>query len=238
MTMYGVDISNWQRTTPAGYEFYIIKATEGVGYKDPRMEQHTAAALKQGAGIGFYHYARPDLGNSAQKEAAYFLTRIQNYIGSAVLALDFEGKALQVKNAKQWALDWLEYVYQKTGVRPMLYVQGSAAYIAAAAYHANFGIWAASAASYYTKAGARIAIQQNVYNNIDHDIFYGGREAWKKYGASGTLSNAEKKDNTTLAYEVISGKWGNGITRRMRLTAAGYNYQAVQRIVNRILLDR
>lgn len=38
-----------------------------------------------------------------------------------------------------------------------------------------------------------------------------------------------------LAQEVIDGVWGNGADRRHRLTAAGYNYEAVQRRVNEIL---
>ena len=45
------------------------------------------------------------------------------------------------------------------------------------------------------------------------------------------------KDNNLeqIAREVIDGKWGNGRTRKDKLTAAGYNYSDVQRIVNRIL---
>jgi hypothetical protein len=38
-----------------------------------------------------------------------------------------------------------------------------------------------------------------------------------------------------LAQEVLRGDWGNGQERRDRLTAAGYNYDAVQAEVNRIL---
>ena len=44
------------------------------------------------------------------------------------------------------------------------------------------------------------------------------------------------KSVDTLAREVIAGKWGNGHDRKNRLTAAGYNYNAVQRRVNQILL--
>lgn len=40
------------------------------------------------------------------------------------------------------------------------------------------------------------------------------------------------KSNEQLADEVINGKWGNGADRKNRLTAAGYNYEAVQTIVN------
>lgn len=44
-----------------------------------------------------------------------------------------------------------------------------------------------------------------------------------------------KKSIDTLAREVISGKWGNGLTRKHRLTEAGYNYRDVQRRVNELL---
>ena len=38
-----------------------------------------------------------------------------------------------------------------------------------------------------------------------------------------------------VAKEVIAGKWGNGEDRKNRLTAAGYNYEAVQDQVNALL---
>ena len=43
------------------------------------------------------------------------------------------------------------------------------------------------------------------------------------------------KSIDTLAKEVIRGDWGNGADRKKRLTAAGYNYDAVQKRVNQIL---
>lgn len=43
------------------------------------------------------------------------------------------------------------------------------------------------------------------------------------------------KTNTEIAKEVIEGKWGNGYTRKNRLTKAGYDYEAVQDIVNQML---
>lgn len=46
---------------------------------------------------------------------------------------------------------------------------------------------------------------------------------------------SESKSNEELANEVIAGKWGNGSDRRARLEAAGYNYNAVQSIVNQKL---
>ena len=38
-----------------------------------------------------------------------------------------------------------------------------------------------------------------------------------------------------IATEVILGKWGNGIDRVNRLNAAGYDYAAIQKIVNKRL---
>lgn len=38
-----------------------------------------------------------------------------------------------------------------------------------------------------------------------------------------------------LAREVIQGKWGNGGERKIRLTEAGYDYAAVQALVNKLL---
>ena len=45
-------------------------------------------------------------------------------------------------------------------------------------------------------------------------------------------------DVDAIALEVLNGKWGNGVTRRRRLTAAGYDYQTVQNRVNEIDAER
>lgn len=46
---------------------------------------------------------------------------------------------------------------------------------------------------------------------------------------------AEAKSIDDIAKEVIEGKWGSGETRKQRLTAAGYDYKAVQKRVNELL---
>lgn len=50
-----------------------------------------------------------------------------------------------------------------------------------------------------------------------------------------TPGTGNKKTVTEIAKEVIQGKWGNGEDRKNRLTKAGYDYQAVQAEVNRLL---
>ena len=44
-----------------------------------------------------------------------------------------------------------------------------------------------------------------------------------------------KKSNVEIAKEVIAGKWGNGQERKDRLAAAGYDYNAVQAEVSKLL---
>lgn len=44
-----------------------------------------------------------------------------------------------------------------------------------------------------------------------------------------------KQSVDTIAREVIQGKWGNGADRKQKLTAAGYDYSAVQKRVNELL---
>lgn len=56
----------------------------------------------------------------------------------------------------------------------------------------------------------------------------------RKLGASSS-SSSNKKSNETIANEVIQGKWGNGQDRKNRLQAAGYDYSAIQSIVNQKL---
>ena len=51
----------------------------------------------------------------------------------------------------------------------------------------------------------------------------------------GLGSAPARKSNDTIANEVIAGVWGNGQDRIDRLTAAGYNYNAIQALVNQKL---
>ena len=58
-----------------------------------------------------------------------------------------------------------------------------------------------------------------------------------KYDAesAGSAQTTATKSVAEVAREVITGKWGNGEERKSRLTAAGYDYQAVQKQVNALL---
>ncbi len=50
-----------------------------------------------------------------------------------------------------------------------------------------------------------------------------------------TNTTLVKKSVDEIAKEVISGKWGNGDARKKALSAAGYDYNAIQKKVNELL---
>lgn len=62
---------------------------------------------------------------------------------------------------------------------------------------------------------------------------------YKVFDVSGnvvyTPKTGKKKTVAEIAKEVIQGKWGNGVERVQKLTAAGYDYNEVQREVNRLM---
>lgn len=45
----------------------------------------------------------------------------------------------------------------------------------------------------------------------------------------------KKKTNAEVVKEVLSGLWGNGAERKKKLTVAGYDYDTIQRLVNKQL---
>ncbi len=54
-------------------------------------------------------------------------------------------------------------------------------------------------------------------------------------GAVAEVPKPPQKSIDEIAKEVIAGKWGNGQDRKNRLTAAGYDANAVQTRVNQLL---
>lgn len=163
----------------------IVKATEGKTYKNSYMKVDLDTALEQGKLIGVYHYARPE-NNSAADEALHFLETVQNYIGKAVLVLDWEGKALNTSQA--WARQWLDTVYHITGVKPLLYVQESAIKkVAPFVQDGDYGLWVAK----YSKKAPVIspwkikAMWQYTDSPYDKSYFYGTKDTWKAYAKRG-----------------------------------------------------
>lgn len=67
----------------------------------------------------------------------------------------------------------------------------------------------------------------------DRDYYYQQEQLNKRAEAAGlSASSGGGKSNEEIAREVWQGKWGNGQDRINRLTSAGYNYWAIQALVD------
>lgn len=256
----GIDISKWQGAgfnVDTAADFVICKATEGTGYVDPLCDKFYQQAKAKGKLLGVYHFARPDLGNSGEAEAEYFVKNIKGYIGEAILVLDYECAPY----SDDWAYAFAKRVHDLTGVWPMLYASASKINgVNWSKTAKNCGLWIAGYPNAYNVPNPPTpkpsdmpygigawpfwAIWQYTSSAgaLDRDIANMDATAWRKYAAVNGEAKPTpqpdpkptptKKTNEQIADEVIAGKWGNGADREKRLKEAGYDYNAIQAIVN------
>lgn len=190
----GIDISHHNsRQIAAGTlnitrpDFVIMKATEGRTYRDPLMNQYLSTLDMSRQLFGFYHYARPE-NNDPDAEAKHFLSRVGEYAGRALLALDVEGKSFTVGDQKlaAWVLEWCRYVEDETGVLPLVYTGTEGLKrIGDAILREDIGLWYPR---YRTELKKEMyapypfwAIWQFTSTPWDMDRFNGNRDQWMKY---------------------------------------------------------
>lgn len=208
MSLNGIDVASYQAGMNVGEvagDFVLVKATEGIDYTNPEFNGHAKQTLSAGKKLGVYHFIRND--SDIKQQADYFLTVVKPFIGKAMLVLDFEnttGSTIQNQAGVGLAKQWLDYVYQKTGVRAVLYTGLSCenALDWSSVVKANYGLWIAQ----YNNYDAVIGYQpRDLYGslkdwktavmfqytstgrlpgwngNLDFDVFYGDKSAWDKY---------------------------------------------------------
>lgn len=96
--------------------------------------------------------------------------------------------------------------------------------------------------TYMVQAGGYYKIQVGAYSKKENadamaaKLKAAGFDTYITTEQGTPVSNSPaKKSVEEIAREVIAGKWGNGEDRKNRLTAAGYDYAAVQAKVNALL---
>ena len=207
----GVDVSHWQQDiilANVATDFVIAKATEGVSYIDSCFTRFADQTLALGRGLGLYHFMRDSSYASAEAQADYFVNAVKKYLGKAVLFLDWEDtKYSKVeKLGPSFAKRFLDRVYAKTGVKPLIYTNHTVSnyYDWSSVSNAGYKLWGAQYLYRYEYNGAtgfesdpslgnrsfgswgKPLIYQykstgklNGYSgNLDLDIFYGTRASW------------------------------------------------------------
>ena len=207
MALNGIDISNYQRgldLTQVPCDFVICKATEGTTIVHNTCDPWIQQAIKLGKLWGFYHFMN---GEDPIAQAKHFVASCRNYFGNGVPVLDYEmyGR-IGTDKAKQF----LDYVYDQTGVRCIVYMSRSVCteedwskiapnHALWVAQYANtertgyqsspwlpdggFGAWGSCAIHQYTSNGRLDGFNAP----LDLDIAYMTREAWGKFAnPSGT----------------------------------------------------
>lgn len=257
MSLNGIDISNWQAginldAVPA--DFVIIKVTEGKHYVSPDWKRQHNQAVAGNKKVGLYHYAN---GGDVVTEADFFLRTAGNAIDNAMLVLDWESEnnLSFAANDFNWCNHWCDYIRQKTGVKPILYISQSIQN-RFTPQNFQFEYWIAQYANMNTTSYQDTPWNEGAYPclmrqyssagrlpgygaNLDLNKFYGSREDWdkrtKKKTSSGSpetpSSQTSEKSTLDLAVCVMQGRCGNGDDRKKNL---GNRYQEVQNFINHI----
>lgn len=94
--------------------------------------------------------------------------------------------------------------------------------------------------TYMVKASSLYKIQVGAYSKksnaeaMQKKLKEKGFDAFITTQSGSAVAETSKKSIDTIAREVLRGDWGNGAERKKRLTAAGYDYAAVQKRVNEL----
>lgn len=214
--MRGVDVSNWQcdiNTYALDADFVVVGTTWGTGGfnnmcltngVNQAANYQLGRAVDSGKSIGVYHYA---MGNDARREADFYIDNVAGYVGRAVLALDWESQDNPQFGNGAWVDAWVQRVYERTHVWPVIYLQASALGQLSGYAREHCGVWVAQYASmavtgyqetpwlYGAYGEAMRQYTSNGYvsgyvGRLDLNYFRGERRQWAAY-ATGDRKGGE-----------------------------------------------
>ncbi len=123
---FGIDVSknngliNWDKaaTNNPQIDFVFIKATEGIGYKDPMCDRNAKEAARVGFKFGYYHFATLNKLNyvdDAKSEARAFAQAVKK-LPSPTLPYILDLEKITVKLTKPQVLTWVKTFYAEMEV--------------------------------------------------------------------------------------------------------------------------
>lgn len=239
----GIDVSKWQGRIDwprVKVDFAIIRAGISTA-KDVRFEENYAGATAAGIQVGVYWYLRAMTVEAAHKEAAACIKAISGKKMSYPVYADIE-EASQLKLGREKlsaiAAAFLADI-EAAGFFAGLYSSKSHLETCfTAEIRERYAVWVAHYGVGRTTYTGRYGMWQytdkgkvdGITGAVDLDICY---EDYPAIIGGTAPAPPPEKSVADLADEVLAGMWGNGAERRERLTAAGFDYAAVQAEVNR-----
>lgn len=263
MTVFGIDISVWQKdmnlnkAKEEGARFVIIRGMYGNA-KDVAFDNNYTKAKNAGLGVGVYQWGRAANVAQAREEAQLLIDHcLKGKIFEYPIYYDVEDPILLKLGTNQTTeiiKAWAETI-ESAGYFAGVYMNQSCF---------ESEVLGNELAKLYSQWRAKWTTEANLPKNVDM-VQFGGEVNYirsnkvagvvcdqdyaykdfplviKSNGLNGFKVNSpifvstSRKSVNELAIEVINGKWGNGESRKRALLNAGYNYEAVQKEVNRLL---
>jgi GH25 family lysozyme M1 (1,4-beta-N-acetylmuramidase) len=257
--MKGIDVSahqgniDWDAVKASGIEFAIIRISYGQSAVDAKAIRNIEECIRVGMPFGVYTYSYALNVENAINEANLVIKTLAAYKNKIKfpVIIDMEDADGYKSKHGMPSNDTLVSIcekeclmFEEAGYYAAIYASKSwfdtklnsskldrfdkwMAWWSSSASskfdHNAYGLWQ------YSSKGTVNGISGNVDMN----------ESFKDYpsminteNSSSTTSTTSKKSNEEIAQEVINGNWGNGDERKTNLTNAGYDYNAIQAIVN------
>lgn len=260
LSIQGVDISycqqglNYEKLKQDGIKFAIIRTsytgtsshTQAV---DNLLNRHVNGCISQGIDYGFYHYSCAVSVEEAKKEAKFCVEQIKQY-PLPTYPVFFDAEEMQIaelgrETATDIALAFINEI-ERLGYPGGIYANPSwiETYLEKDKILGHKDLWLAHWAAHPAQYGQKMWQSGLTYSagmKIDADVCYvdypAETAAWyKEHGI--TVNTATKKPFDEIVSEVWAGKWGDGQRRYDDLTAAGYDYYAIQDEINRRIKEQ
>lgn len=241
MKIKGVDLSYCQEgisfpaLKKAGVKFAIIRAGFSTK-KDVTMDKFVADCKKYGIAYGFYWYSYAMSVKEVQAEADKCVEVIKGLSPTYPVFFDMEEKkqidGLNTDLRTKMAIAFCERI-RKAGFKPGIYANPSFMenYYDRSRIIGKYDIWLA----HWTNSPDCPSRY-----NYDQTMWQWGVDRIGGYEVDGDICFKDYSNKTVdeLADEVLAGKWDNGVERESLLTAAGYDYNVVQKRVNEKLYKK
>ena len=234
-------VIDFNKVKASGVEGVVIRAGYGKSTIDKYFKANIKGAVDAGIKyIGVYWFSYAYTVDIAKREAQFCSEVINDYKGYLNLGVYFD-----------WEYDSMDYA-RKVGVTPnkALITDMTAAFcekINDSGYKAGYYLNLDYSKNYIDESkltGYRRWFARYVSTKQTNCYLWQYSSKGSVNGIAGNVDMNEligtvdtdtpkKKTNSEIAHEVIEGKWGNGSERKRRLTEAGYDYNAIQSLVNK-----